>query len=45
MQEFSSKRGGTGLGLAIVTKLIEAHGWKIALEEAPETTFDIFIPI
>ncbi|MFW9914695.1 MAG: PAS domain S-box protein [Candidatus Thorarchaeota archaeon] len=41
---FTTKEEGWGLGLAIVKKIVEAHGWQIALEDAPETTFRLFIP-
>ncbi|MHA2231608.1 MAG: ATP-binding protein, partial [Candidatus Hodarchaeales archaeon] len=40
---FTTKKGG-GMGLSIVKKLIEAHDWKITLEDGPETTFRIWIP-
>ncbi|MFX0114991.1 MAG: PAS domain S-box protein, partial [Candidatus Hodarchaeota archaeon] len=29
---FSTKEGGSGMGLAIITRVVEAHGWHIALE-------------
>jgi two-component system phosphate regulon sensor histidine kinase PhoR len=37
---------GTGLGLYIVKELVEAHGWKIAVGNAPKqgTTFTITLP-
>ncbi|MHA2245012.1 MAG: ATP-binding response regulator [Candidatus Hodarchaeales archaeon] len=41
---FSTKKGNKGLGLNIVKKLIDAHGWKIILDNGPQTTFRIFIP-
>lgn len=42
---YTTKRHKLGLGLAITQKLVEAHGWEISLEKAPETTFRIDIPI
>ncbi len=40
-KNFSTKLGGRGLGLAIVRKLVEAHGWRIRLTSASNTTFKI----
>lgn len=42
---FTTKKGGTGLGLPIIQKLVEACGWTIRLEDMPETTFRIDIPL
>ncbi|MFW9915693.1 MAG: PAS domain S-box protein [Candidatus Thorarchaeota archaeon] len=42
---FTTKADGTGLGLNISQRVIEAHGWRIRLENAPDTTFSIAIPI
>ncbi|MFQ5981095.1 MAG: PAS domain S-box protein [Candidatus Heimdallarchaeota archaeon] len=42
---FTTKEDGGGLGLTIVKRLIEAHGWQIALEGTTETTFGIHIPM
>ncbi|MFQ5980378.1 MAG: PAS domain S-box protein [Candidatus Heimdallarchaeota archaeon] len=44
-QGFTTKEQGGGLGLAIVQKVINAHGWQIQLEDAPQTTFRIIIPL
>ncbi|MFQ5980174.1 MAG: PAS domain S-box protein [Candidatus Heimdallarchaeota archaeon] len=44
-QGFSTKEETSGLGLTIVQKIVEAHGWEITLTDAPETTFQIVIPI
>ncbi|MFW9917694.1 MAG: sensor histidine kinase, partial [Candidatus Thorarchaeota archaeon] len=41
---FSTAINGLGLGLAIAKRVVEAHGWQISLEEAPETSFRIIIP-
>lgn len=32
----SSSTGGSGLGLAIVQQLCQAHGWQIAIDDAPQ---------
>ncbi|MHA2495413.1 MAG: sensor histidine kinase, partial [Candidatus Hodarchaeales archaeon] len=42
---FSTAINGLGLGLAIAKRVIEAHGWQISLEETPETSFRIIIPL
>jgi signal transduction histidine kinase len=41
---FSSKGGRPGYGLTIVNKILEAHGWTIALKESKQTIFEISIP-
>jgi len=43
-QKISTKDVG-GLGLMIVRKLVEAHGWSIKLDNGPNTTFIIQIPL
>ncbi|MFW9888397.1 MAG: PAS domain S-box protein, partial [Candidatus Thorarchaeota archaeon] len=40
---FSTKESGTGLGLSIVKKLVEAHGWKILVDEGDQTAFRIVL--
>ncbi|MFW9915076.1 MAG: PAS domain S-box protein [Candidatus Thorarchaeota archaeon] len=42
---YTTQRHKLGIGLAITQKLVEAHGWEISLEKAPETTFRIDIPV
>jgi PAS domain S-box-containing protein len=42
---YTTQRHRLGIGLAITQKLVEAHGWEISLEKAPETTFRIDIPV
>ncbi|MFW9915739.1 MAG: PAS domain S-box protein [Candidatus Thorarchaeota archaeon] len=42
---FSTKETGGGRGLLLVQKLVEAHGWRIYLEESLHTTFRIVIPM
>ena len=42
---FPTKNKSSGLGLAIVQKLVEAHGWKITLDNTRETAFRILIPV
>ncbi len=43
-QTISTKDVG-GLGLMLVRKLVEAHGWSIKLDNGPNTTFIIQIPL
>lgn len=33
---YSTKEGGTGFGLAIVEQIVDAHDWRIAIEESDE---------
>ena len=41
---FTTRKESGGLGLTIVKKLIEAHGWKIQLDDIESTSFRILIP-
>ena len=43
----SRSKGGSGLGLAISAKIIQGHGWSIALPDnsGPGTAFEIRIPL
>jgi len=42
---YSTKKGSTGLGLSIVKKIIEGHGWKIAIDtKGTQTNFRVIIP-
>ncbi len=43
---FTTSKDGMGLGLTIVKKIIEGHGWKLAVYSEPgRTIFQIAIPI
>ncbi|MFW9919218.1 MAG: PAS domain S-box protein [Candidatus Thorarchaeota archaeon] len=44
LEKSSSTKKHGGLGLMIVKKLVEAHGWKIALDDAQHPSFKITIP-
>lgn len=44
-EEKVSMKPDGGLGLIIVKRIVEAHGWTIALEQIQPTTFRIYIPI
>ncbi|MFX0117106.1 MAG: PAS domain S-box protein, partial [Candidatus Hodarchaeota archaeon] len=44
-RDFSVQKDGRGIGMTIISRLVEAHGWQIFLEEdTAETTFHIIIP-
>ncbi|MBD3404808.1 MAG: PAS domain S-box protein [Candidatus Lokiarchaeota archaeon] len=44
LKKISSKDKG-GLGLQIVKRIIEAHDWKITLDDSKQTSFRIHIPL
>jgi signal transduction histidine kinase len=41
---FTTKSESGGLGLTIVQKLVDAHGWKIELDDTESTSFRIRLP-
>ncbi|HEX7125210.1 MAG TPA: ATP-binding protein [Thermodesulfobacteriota bacterium] len=43
---FSRKRGGTGLGLAITRRIVEVHGGRLEVQDAPSggAAFTLYLP-
>jgi PAS domain S-box-containing protein len=41
---FTTRENGRGMGLKIIQKIVQAHQWKISLEDSEETAFRVFIP-